>query len=87
MAISVTVSEKALLGNKYFVWGTFSEATGGDDSNTITTGLNGIVANGFTLSTEAWGVRSSVSGGTITLYIEGATSDDTASGTWWAVGS
>lgn len=86
MAISVTTSGKTILGNKYFIWGTFSGATGGDDSNTVTTGLNAVIAHGFSISTEAWSQRSSVSGGTITLYLEGATSADTASGYWWAIG-
>lgn len=87
MAISVTQEGLTHIGAKKKVWGSFTGATGGDDSNSITTGLSSIIACGVALSTEAWAPRISESGGTMTLYIGGATGSDTCSGTYWAEGS
>lgn len=88
MAATIALTDKVHLGGSLsLAHGTFTDASGTDDANTIAQtdhGLNYIVAHGFQCTTEVRKFRSSVSGGTITWYIDDpADADD---GTWWAIG-
>ena len=83
MAATVVITNSAYVGTLRLMVGTFSAATGPDD-NTISTGFGTIYGHGFSVSDDAYPVKSSVSGGTVTFNTPDP--DNSAGGTWWALG-
>lgn len=77
---------KTTVGINYLTWGYFNNAS--SEAGSLTTGLTTIRAFGLNITSEVVvnSMKTTVSGGTITVYSTTEVTGQTPDGLWWAVG-